>query len=259
MFTPSNSTIVPEPSPERVWQLATYLQKLDKPVKRDDLYKAMAMPEVYGENKGIFNDTLSVAKELDLVNEADGLISVSEELGKIRTKDDFRRYAARIVFQWEDSLFFRVTAFFCAHAEDMRKLESINDVVAYLGANGISIHDNVIKGWRLWAPFLGCGYLFGNVLIPNWQQRIADVLFSQQKWPKKQQIPFSEFITWLQHEAPETRDSIQGKQVGLGVSNGLRTLDELGVLKIVFTPDASQWQLVKTSGQNAVSYVQIMR
>lgn len=258
MFTPDNRTVIPEPTPERVYQLVIYLQR-QKSIKREDLLKAMTMPDVYGDNRDVFNHTFGVARELNLLVESDGQVVSTEALNNIQNVADFRRYCARIVFQWEDSLFSQVTSFYCTNAEGLRSAQGIDDIVAFLGRAGFSIHDNVIKGWRLWAPFLGCGYLQGNVLIPNWQQRIADLLQDQIDLPRRKEISIDVFIKWLKLKAPEVRGSISGNHIGLAVTNGLKTLDALGILKVITTPDAVQWQLVPTYGASTVSHVMIMR
>lgn len=260
MFRLDDKVIVPEPTPERVYQCALYLQNHNKGITRADFKKAMAMPEIF-EDKGekIFDTTYGVLKELELCMENDGKIFPSEALLVIKSVHDFRRHCARTVFQAEGSLFFNVTSMYSEFAADMMKARKWDDVNLFMGQHGLQIHPNVLKGWRLWAPFLGCGYLNDYFMIPNWAQRIADLLEDQQEFQPNEEYPIEQFMNWLMAKAPEIKSSIKGREIGLGISNGLRTLDELGILKIIHTPDASQWQLVATSGSNVISYVKIVR
>lgn len=257
MFNPEDKVIVPEPTPERVYQCALYLQKHSGGILRTDFKKAMAMPEICSDSSGkIFDTTYGVLKELGLCSEVDGKIWPSDALKKIKNANDFRRYCARFVFQFEDSLFFNVTQMYCEYAEELMAMRKWDDVNVFMGQRGLEFHPNVLKGWRLWAPFLGCGYLNDYFMIPNWARRISDLLDTQTEFRMNEDIPISKFMFWLTSQAPEVKNSIQGTRIGLGVSNGLKTLNDLGELRVIHMPDADLWQL---SDNSRLSHVRIVR
>ncbi len=260
MFRSEDKVIVPEPTPERVYQCALYLKKHDKGITRADLKKALTMPEIF-EDKGdkIFDYTYGVFSELDLCSEMDGKIYPTEKLKEINSVHDFRKYCARMIFQWKDSLFSKVTSLYCKMAEDMLKVSKWDEVNMIMGQNEVLIHPNVLKGWRLWAPFLGCGYLNDYFMMPNWAQRMSDILEDQKDFPVSERIPIDKFIAWFVSQAPEVGESIEGAKIGLGVSNGLLTLNELGILRIITDPEANHWQMKQTGGSRAISHVEIVR
>ena len=260
MFRPDDKTIIPEPTPERVYQCALYLQKQNKGIKKDEFTKNMTMSDVFGDkdNKSIFGYAYGVLRELDLAVETDGLIYPSEALSRIKTAAEFRKHCAKTIFQWENSLFSQVTSMYCQYAEQILKGQKWEDTVSFMGSQGLQFHANVMKGWRLWAPFLGCGYLCEPHMIPNWAVRISDLIKDQDEFEKNQDIPIETFIAWLTFQAPEVRNSIEGKKIGLGVSNGLNTLDELKMIKVISLPDAVQWQMVTANGLGSISHVRIL-
>ncbi len=258
MFGPHRDRISLGATPERAYYCILYLKSLKQPIKKKAFYEAMCIPEVFEDNHDYFNKTYNVLQQLGLIQEVDNMVRPTSQLLSLESPSDFRRYASRTAFQWEDSLFFRVTSCYCAFAEEFLKAVKKEDVRVILDNHGVktSNYDDVLS-WRLWAPYLGCGYLNGDYMIPNWQQRIADLLFDQKEFKKKEDIPIARFVEWLKAFAPETAASFNGTQIGLGVSNGLNTLNDLGILEIFSLPDAAQWQLVKTSGDPKISHVRI--
>ncbi len=258
MFGPHKDIISLGATPERVYFCAQYLRTRREKLKRDDFYDSMCMPKEFGDNKDYFNKSLNVLEQLSLMEEADKMVSGTENLAKITSPDAFRRYAARKVFQWEDSLFFLITESYCEHAEEFLKCSKKDEIPGLLESYGVKIKNfNDMLSWRLWAPWLGCGYLNGDYMIPNWHQRIADLLYDQKEFQPGEEVPISQFMKWVTLKAGETAKSVQGTQIGLGLSNGLRTLHELKKLEIISVPDASQWQLVRTSGLSQISHVRI--
>lgn len=264
MFKPGKDTLSTDPIPERVYAIVEYIKRhapnSEKAITKSELQGIMCMSDVFdqADNKDIFNASFNAATELGLITVSDGGCYGTEALGRINSISDFRYYAADIIFDRDDSIFTWITTTYINMAEEMQRVNKWENVVEILQKNaeeGETVAHNAVLGWRFWAQFLGIGYVHNGMLIPNMARRFADVLKHQTTYSVNRRIPISEFMIWLENECPEMQKSRDGKSLGLAVSNGLRTLDEIGIIKMERLPDAEQWILYKFQSQNEVSHI----
>jgi hypothetical protein len=115
-------------------------------------------------------------------------------------------------------------------------------------------------GWRFWASFLGEGYLHAQLLIPNMKIRLQDVLAAHfgEFFKYDKEILAKEFLTWLQVSVPEVALLTEAPLV-LGVSNGLRSLSECGLISLRAQMDAQRYRLYPIEGEdlNEFSHVTV--
>ena len=121
-----------------------------------------------------------------------------------------------------------------------------------------NLGENTALGWRFWAAFLGLGYLSGTMLIPNMKLRIQDILATSfsDRFQYGEAILAKDFIQWLTTRLPEAdlRDRLP-----LAVSAGLRTLHELGLIKLESWRDSVRVPLYRIDGDpiNEFSHITV--
>lgn len=265
MFKFGKDSLIPDPTPERVYAIIEYLRKhspvKEKAIGRINLQEIMCMSDIYtvSDNKDIFNHACNTAVEIGLVVIEDGQCFCSQEATSISSMAQFRKYTAKTVFNRKDSIFFQMTSCYILHAEEMQELSKWENIQEVLKKARPEIADyitpNAMLGWRFWASFLGEGYIHNYMLIPNPAKRFLDVLQNQKDMNVGSMIPLREFIEWLEHQCPEIVGSRKDSIIGLAVSNGLRTINELGAIELVRMPDAEQWSLYHFPTDNEYSHI----
>ena len=110
-----------------------------------------------------------------------------------------------------------------------------------------AVDENAVLGWRFWATFLGIGYLSRTMFLPNMKIRLQDILATSfnQKFKYGETIRATDFIDWLSGKLPEADLS---NKLPLAVSAGLRTLHELGLIKLETWRDSNKIMLFFVDG-----------
>ncbi|WP_139490107.1 hypothetical protein [Brevibacillus dissolubilis] len=260
MFKSGKDNMRMEPTPERVFALGRFM--LSGVYSREEIYQKICMVDVFGEgSKDIFGYTLSVAQELEIIKDVEGKYQLSIDPTILESPNTFRRYAARTAFARINSLFFKTSSLYLKIAEDVLKCQNWSAVTNLFNQNDVSVSENDILGWRFWVSYFGLGYLHRNMLIPNTCNRIKDVLVQQDELKCNQPISVMEFFNWLEVQCPELKESRMDSRIGMGVSNGLRTLHFQKEIQLISQPDALKWQLygLESEDINDISHVRIMR
>ena len=119
-----------------------------------------------------------------------------------------------------------------------------------------TLNENAVLGWRFWAAFLGLGYLSGTMIIPNMKLRLEDVLATTytEKFKYNETILAQDFMLWLNTKVPEAE--IGGK-LPLALSAGLRTLHEMGLIKLEIWSDSTSIMLYYVDGDPINSFTHI--
>ena len=109
------------------------------------------------------------------------------------------------------------------------------------------LDENAVLGWRFWATFLGIGYLNRTMFLPNMKLRLQDILASDfnKKLEFGKAIRAMDFMEWLSPRIPEVNI---GNRLPLALSAGLRTLHELGLIKLETWPDSERIILFQIDG-----------
>lgn len=88
-----------------------------------------------------------------------------------------------------------------------------------------------MRAWRFWASFLGFGYLQDMFFIPNANVFLKDII-KESNIEKNRMYSISEFIDILSPKANIIISDPASKKFNYGVSNGFRTLQDIGFLKM---------------------------
>jgi hypothetical protein len=249
MFKVHKDGMNPDPTPERVYSVCRIIA--DKSISSSELQKAVSVYSDTPQATTEVSASIRIAEELGIIQNKDGVYSVIIPTDIINTYIGFRQYVSDRVFKQKDTTFYKVTEWYLSKNEKVVEYDSWEDKSAAAVQDGIDgIKENDMLGWRFWASFLGEGYLHDRLLIPNMKVRIQDVLATKfkQAYSYEKEISAKEFLTWLQVYIPEATLLTDAPLV-LGVSNGLRSLAECGLIVLRAQMDAQRYKLYTIEGE----------
>ena len=238
-----------EPTPERV--LAVCRMAAKQPMKKAELQSLLALNWKADADRKLANSVITVAMyELGLLHNKNGLICYCSDPRIISNAAEFRRHVSGVVFHKADTSFAMFSKWVIAQNERLFTLEKWERMAKTCKDENPAMQnldENAALGWRFWAVFIGLGYLSGTMLIPNMKLRIQDILETgfPERFQYGEAILAKDFIQWLTPRLPEAdlRDRLP-----LAVSAGLRTLHELGLIKLESWPDSVRVQLYRIDG-----------
>lgn len=259
MFKVHKDGMLPDPTPERVYSICRIVA--DKSSSNSELQKASSLYQDASQTLSEVSASIRVAEELGIILNKDGIYSLVIPAEKLSTYISFRRYVSDRVFKQKDTTFFKVTEWYLSNNEKIVEFDSWEDKAAAAVQDGIDgVKENDMLGWRFWASFLGEGYLHAQLLIPNMKVRLQDVLATQysKSFKYDKEISAKEFLTWLQASVSEVVLLTDAPLV-LGVSNGLRSLSECGLISLRAQMDAQRYRLYAIEGEafNDFSHVTV--
>ena len=238
-----------EPTPERVLSVCRLIAH--QSMTREDIRKAMTLGINDERELDQINKSIDVAlKELSLIKaDADKLV-LAVDPGVIASSTSFRRYVSSRVFSAKDTTFHMFTKWLIAQNERIFSLKSWEGMAKTCGSEVkelSALNENAVLGWRFWAAFLGIGYLSGTMIIPNMKLRLEDVLATTytEKFKYNETILAQDFILWLSTKIPEVEI---GSKLPLALSAGLRTLHEVGFIKLETWSDSTPIMLYYVDG-----------
>lgn len=249
MFKTNPDDMRMEPTPERVLAVCRLVAR--RSMSRDEVRKAMTLGRDDEKALDQINKSLAVAlDELAILKTKDDQLVLAVDPAVIQTPISFRRYVSSRVFAQKETTFFMFTKWMIAKNEGIFPLGKWEGMAKTCGAevNELSaLNENAVLGWRFWAAFLGVGYLSGTMIIPNMKIRLQDILTVDfpEKFSYNTAISAVDFITWLSSKIPEADMT---ERLPLAVSAGLRTLHELGLIKLETWRDSNRVMLYYVDG-----------
>ena len=249
MFKANPDGMRMEPTPERVMSVCRLIAH--KSMTREDVRMAMTLGDNDPAKLNQINSSISVAQEeLGIITSKGDKLTLAIDPQLIATPESFRRYVGATVFSRKDTTFYMFTKWVIAQNERIFELKPWDVMAKTCGSEVAELSEmkeNSALGWRFWAAFLGVGYLSGTMIIPNMKTRIEDVLVSSyaDKFKFDEAIRATDFITWLSNKMPEA--DMSGK-LPLALSAGLRTLHELGLIKLETWRDSNRVMLYYVDG-----------
>jgi len=238
-----------EPTPERVLSVCRLVAH--QSMTREEIRKAMTLGINDEKELDQINKSIDVAlKELSLIKaDADKLV-LAVDPGVIASSASFRRYVSSRVFSAKDTTFHMFTKWLIAQNERIFTLKSWEGMAKTCGSEVkelSALNENAVLGWRFWAAFLGIGYLSGTMIIPNMKLRLEDILASTytEKFKYNETVLAQDFILWLSTKIPEVEI---GSKLPLALSAGLRTLHEVGLIKLETWSDSTPIMLYYVDG-----------
>lgn len=246
-------------TPERVYKLSKIVEK-EGSIRREDLKEKVA-PR-YARSENYFSIILNVAKELELIYDDDGNISLVVEKNCLKTIEDMRRYINSNMAKFKNGTFFHITSTYFdlnqSAFKEGKDYQRLADLVN--NKKGISIHVDEIRVWRFWSSFLGFGYLDGMMILPNANVFLHDII-SQSNLEIKKMYSVREVIEAIEPSI----DIIIGKTMvdhafNYGFSSGLYTLSELKIIETQRLGDFEVWDLWKIySTGNIITHITILK
>jgi hypothetical protein len=247
-----------EPTPERVLSVCRLIAH--QSMTREEIRKAMTLGINDERELDQINKSIDVAlKELSLIKaDADKLV-LAVDPGVIASSTSFRRYVSSRVFSAKDTTFHMFTKWLITQNERIFSLKSWEGMAKTCGSEVkelSALNENAVLGWRFWAAFLGLGYLSGTMIIPNMKLRLEDILATtyNEKFKFNETILAQDFMLWLSTKMPEVEI---GNKLPLALSAGLRTLHEVGLIKLETWSDSTPIMLYYVDGDPINSFTHI--
>ena len=249
MFKTNPDGMRMEPTPERVYSVCRLVAQ--KKLTHEELRQAMTLGQNGDKEIDQINKSLSVAlEELNILKTKDNLLELAVDPAVIDTPTNFRRHISNTTLLKKDTTFYLFTKWVISKNENLFPLKSWETMAKVCGSEVpelSKINENAALGWRFWASFLGFGYLSGTMFIPNMKIRLEDILSTSfaDKYKYDEAIRATDFISWLSSRMPEV--DYTGK-LPLALSAGLRTLHELGLIKLETWRDSTRIFLYPVDG-----------
>lgn len=217
--------------PERVFALCKIVEK--GPITTADLRERME-PSFLNNSSVYFSDYRTAAEELKLITISDNVVSLAVEAKEIKTINAMRSYVNGMLEEFRNGQFYKVTkAYFDMENKVLTGVKNIAQWgEIFQNQFEISVDAMALRAWRFWATFLGFGYLQDMFFIPNADVFLKDII-ERSGLEKRKPYSMGEFIKAI---CPQGNIVLQHTQVekrlNFGASNGLRTLNDEGYIKM---------------------------
>lgn len=254
-------------TPGRIFALARLIGRLGEPTR--ERVMDLLQPAEDGAKQDAARTTIKEAIDAGVVvqERESGKLWLSDEARQaVVSSDGFRRYMASRLCGIRDVdgnnyYLNQFTAWYAVQNETALSLRSGINLADAFNSHLFPnqdvrvINDTKLNGWRNWAAYLGWGtsYKMGmtDFILPNAVVRVADLLpliFRTDREP----LHVSEFMRRLSALAPELDDgelyqvaweacfpATDPPYLSLMLSTALRTLDELGIIRLRRDADAA--------------------
>lgn len=229
--------------PERVYTLCKIVEK--KPISSSELKDKME-PDYLNQTTSYYSDYRSAAEELKLISISDNVVSLAVDPRIIKSTATMRKYVNGMLEEFQNGQFYQVTKAYFALDSSILKGEKNVATLAPLIAQKINrpVDATAMRAWRFWVSFLGFGYLQDMFMIPNANVFLNDII-SMGGFEKDRRYSFGEFISRILPYSQIIIDSDpSSRRLNYGVSNGLRSLHDSGIIKLEHILDQEDiWNL----------------
>ncbi len=225
------SKMVTPAIPERVYTLCKIVEK--KAMSSSELKDKME-PSYLNQNTVYYGDYRNAAEELQLITNVDNTISLAVDPSVVKNMDTMRYYVNGQLERFRDGQFYKVTQTYYSLGEKILHGEQnvANMASMITQISGISVDSMAMRAWRFWASYLGFGYLQDMFVIPNADVFLGDII-KRAGFNKNYKYSIGEFLNQLRPHADIIIDATDSnKTFSFGVSNGLRTLQDAGYIKM---------------------------
>lgn len=248
-------------TPSRVYALCRLVGY--KTLTKEQLRLYLFPPKLNNNKDDVFNNVYDFAKAGELIDDADEKVRLKLSDKDIETPTGFRKAIANRTFSNPQRNFCRFTAWYImrgskVYTENTKDWMGEFDREINVDKSLNIYNDTNLNGWRTWAAFLGFGFIHRGVLIPNVAIRLQDLIEEDKTFSKGGTLLFADFIEWLNKMGPELdygpmcianrgAANIESQHLSLGLSAGLRSLHDRGLVKLEYTRDAADvWYLTES-------------
>ena len=241
--------------PERVYTLCKVVEK--KAMATSEVKDKME-PAYLNQTTSYYNDYRNAAEELQLITEVDNVLSLAVAPSVIKNMDTMRYYINGQLDQFREGQFYKVTkAYFSMGESILHGEQNVANMASVMTLKtGIPVDSMAMRAWRFWASYLGFGYLQNMFVIPNADVFLHDII-QRVGFDKNYKYSVAEFLNKIRPYADIVIDLADGnKSFSFGVSNGLRTLQDAGYIKMEYIMDQEDtWHLYHIDALSASEIV----
>lgn len=246
-----DNNIKTEPIPERVFELC-------KMVSKSDINDSVARERM--EPKGLNSSTSTLyysiirevcIKELRLIEKENDRLRFIGDKKVLKSYDTFRIYCNSIVFNNQNTHFYKIVKCFLESNEKWLKYKTLTDVNIrreIQEKEGISlVSEQMMLGSRFWVSFLGFGYIQeGTAMfyLPNMHIALQDFCIMA-NLEKNKEYTVKEFVEKIyRHASVALQNAIDTKEFNLAMSNALRQMHDEKEIEIRKNLDSKEkWNL----------------
>ena len=248
--------------PERVFTLCKIVEK--KALSNSEVKDKME-PAYLNQTTSYYGDYRTAAEELRLITNIDNIISLSVDPKTINSMETMRYYINGQLDRFRDGQFYKVTsAYYSLGDRILHGEQNVANMASIMTqVSGMPVDSMAMRAWRFWAVYLGFGYLLDMFVIPNADGFLLDII-RRANFEENYKYPIAEFIKKIRPYSDIIIDPTKGEKVfNFGVSNGLRTLQDAGYIKMEYIMDEGDcWNLYHIdalSGAEKVANVTILK
>lgn len=229
--------------PERVYALCKIVER--KAMAASEVKDRMEPPYL-NQKSSYYNDYRTAAEELQLITITDNVLSLGVDPSVLKSMDTMRFYINGQLNKFREGQFYKVTKAYYDMGESILYGEQnvANMASVMTMKTGIQVDSKEMRAWRFWAAYLGFGYLQDMFVIPNADTFLQDMI-KRAGFDQNKRYSISSFLEKIRLYADIIIDSSSGRKTfNFGVSNGLRTLQDAGFIKMEHIMDQEDtWNL----------------
>lgn len=238
-----NDKMVTPAIPERVYALCKIVEK--RPISQSELKEKME-PDFLNQSSSYFSDYKNAAEELKLISISDNMVSLAVEPSVIKTTASMRQYINGMLEEFHSGQFYQVTkAYFELNSNVLSGEKNVATLAPMISQKiNRPVDAMAMRAWRFWVSYLGFGYMQDMFMIPNADTFLRDTI-NNAGFEKGRRYSFGEFISRILPFSKVVIDAAPtNRQLNYGVSNGLRTLHDAGIIKLEHILDQEDiWNL----------------
>lgn len=241
-----NDSMRTEAIPERVYSLCKVVE--GKSMNNADVREKM-QPAYLNQSESASNYYTyykNAAEELQLITITDNVVSLTVDPKVLKNMETMRYYVNGQLDRFRNGQFYKVTqAYFSMGEEILHGEQNVANMVSIMRQKtGIPVDSIAMRAWRFWAAYLGFGYLREMFVIPNADVFLYDII-QRADFDKNYKYSIADFISRIKPHSDIIINSVDGsKTFNFGVSNGLRTLQDAGYIKMEYIMDQEDiWHL----------------
>lgn len=253
-----------EPIPERVFSLyktveAKYNTAENKKqgISRSDLKDILEPRNKSTGATSYFSKILNTAMELKIVNEKDNMIVPAITDGSLKTMDGLRVLTIKKLDDYSENEFYRTTGAIIEMNDEIYKyfISDPKFISILNSTNGMSVDENSMRGWRFWAQFLGFGTYSNTranmMFYPN-SGIFIETVMKMLSLENGQYYQMTEFINNFNRYGKilQLDRHLEDRKLNMSYSNGLRMLNDAGVIELVSRNDEPiNWHLYTSTDE----------
>ncbi len=217
--------------PERVYTLCKIVEK--DPISQKELKEKME-PDFLNQDTLYFNEYKSAAEELKLISVSDNMVTLAVDPAVIKSTQSMRLYVNGMLEEFSSGQFYQVTKAYYELSANVLVGEKNIATLAPMISKKInrSVDAVAMRAWRFWVSYLGFGYMQDMFMIPCADTFLLD-LICLAGFEKGRRYSFREFISRIIPLGKIIIDADpSNRRLNYGVSNGLRSLHDAGIIKL---------------------------